>query len=56
MDEVTKVTKSKLENPVVKKKLGQANVTQAMLFAIVMYTFDIGLIDPTGKRDRNMDF
>jgi len=44
VQESSKITRSKLENPCVKAILDEFAITAAMLFAIVLYTFDLSLI------------
>merc|ERR1712070_442078 len=51
--EVSEMTAAKLTNPQIKQSLEQYNVLPAMLFAIIMYTFDLCLISPYKTREQN---
>jgi len=51
--EVNRMAKSKLEDPSVTLLLGQFNITKAMLWAIILYTFDLSLIDYKAVKQSN---
>jgi len=53
VEEVSRIVMSKLDNVDIKASLEEHEVAPAMLFAIVLYTFDLCLIAPGQARETN---
>jgi hypothetical protein len=52
VEEVGRITASKLESPELGSMLRGANITGAMLFAIILYTFDLCMITTDYRREQ----